>query len=370
MGKTVVVTDGKYRASIAAVRMLGRAGFRVVVTQCRDTSPAQPPVFASRYASECHWIPGAETDPEYPDRLFSLLEACEHPVVLCVGAASLNALSWQRERFRQVCDFLISPPAVLDSLNDKAAVHRRCLHLGIPVPRQYTLCPDRFPVVVKPRCGERFGWKAARRYRIAEDQAAWEKALADLAPWDPEPVVQEYVQGAGMGVSVLMGSGGILLGALCHRRVREYPISGGPSACCESVYDPERITQAARLLRSFHFQGLAMVEWKGDKVLEVNPRIWGSFPLTEKTGSPLAVNYARAAAGEAVDYAARDYKTGVRMRFLLNDSAALLSLLRHGRFRDFFSGLPDCFRAEEALSSRDDPAPMRRYLRNISFRMV
>lgn len=33
--KTAIVTDGKYRMSIAAVRALSRAGYRVVVTQTR-----------------------------------------------------------------------------------------------------------------------------------------------------------------------------------------------------------------------------------------------------------------------------------------------------------------------------------------------
>ena len=33
--KTALVTDGKYRSSIAAVRALHRAGYRVVVTQTR-----------------------------------------------------------------------------------------------------------------------------------------------------------------------------------------------------------------------------------------------------------------------------------------------------------------------------------------------
>ena len=62
---------------------------------------------------------------------------------------------------------------------------------------------------------------------------------------------------------------------------------------------------------------MAMVEFKGPYILEVNPRIWGSFPLTEKADSPMLLLYARAAAGEAVSFAPWDYRTGVRMRFLL-----------------------------------------------------
>ena len=82
----------------------------------------------------------------------------------------------------------------------------------------------------------------------------------------------------------------------------------------------------------------------------------------------MAVRYARAAAGERLDYAPGDYKTGVRMRFTLNDGAAMLDYLRHGRLGPVFSGAADLFRAKEALAARDDPAPFRKYLRNTLLR--
>ena len=40
--KTALVTDGKYRSSIAAVRALHRAGYHVVVTQTRDDVKSAP----------------------------------------------------------------------------------------------------------------------------------------------------------------------------------------------------------------------------------------------------------------------------------------------------------------------------------------
>ena len=45
--KTAIVTDGKYRSSIAAVRALHRAGYQVIVTQTRADVHAVPAV-ASR----------------------------------------------------------------------------------------------------------------------------------------------------------------------------------------------------------------------------------------------------------------------------------------------------------------------------------
>ena len=361
--KTIVITDGKYRSAISAARALARGGWRVVVTQTRDDSKTEPPVFSSRYVSETVWIEGGAGDADYPARLAAVLARYDRPALLCVGAVSLNAVSRSRERLSPLCDMLVAAPEVLDQLNDKAAVHARALALGLPVPREFSGAPERFPVVIKPRCGEKFGLKAADRYRIARTPEEFEAALAAIRQYDPDPIVQEYVSGEGRGASLLLDGEGRLVTALCHRRVREYPISGGPSACCESIYDPALIDRAYRLLRSFGFAGLAMVEFKGDCILEVNPRVWGSFPLTTVVGSPMAVRYAEAAAGEAAESALPDYRVGVRMRFLLNDTLAVLKLFLARRWREAFAGLADCFRAREALWDRRDPKPFWRYLK-------
>jgi len=298
----------------------------------------------------------------------TLLRQYDHPVLLCVGAVTLNAVSRQCARFADVCDFLIADPAVLDALNDKEAVHRRCQELGIPVPLQYETEPTDFPVIVKPHCGEKFGLKAAQRYAVANTRSEYDDAMTRMRRWDANPIVQEKVSGDGEGVSLLLDGEGRLITALCHRRIREYPLTGGPSTCCESFYDAEMIDQAYRLLASFGFVGMAMVEFKGKRVLEVNPRIWGSFPMTECAGSPFACCYARAAAGEAITYCAGDYQTGVRMRFLLNDTVATLNCLRRGHIKAFLQGMGDFVTAREALAAKDDPAPLRRYLKQYLLR--
>ena len=73
--KTAVVTDGKYRASLAAVRALGEAGFRVVVTQTRAEATVTPASFVSRFAAETRWIPGSCREADYGTRLRELLAA-------------------------------------------------------------------------------------------------------------------------------------------------------------------------------------------------------------------------------------------------------------------------------------------------------
>lgn len=378
--KTVVITDGKYRSALAAARDLGRAGYRVVVTQTRGDSPKEPPVFSSKYAKG-RWIEGAVADPEYPLRLLDLLkevrakgakgakrakEAAKEPkpVLLCVGAGSLNAVAANRALFEPAADFLIAESAALDALNDKQTVHARAMELDLPVPREFEGEPESWPVVIKPHCGEKQGLKAADRYAVAKNAAEFRAKYEKMKAWDPSPIVQERIEGAGSGVSLLLGRESELLGAICHRRIREYPMSGGPSTCCVSTFDPARIEQAHALLRSFGFVGFAMVEYKGDRVLEVNPRIWGSFPLAVFAGSSLCRSYALAAAGEAVTCEAADYAVGRKMRFCWNDLAASADLLRHGRLGAGFTGLLDFFRVPEALEDPEDRDAYRAYLKS------
>ena len=366
--KTAIVTDGKYRSSIAAVRALHRAGYQVIVTQTRADAHAVPAVAASRCCAAFRWIDGAAADDGYADRLAALLETYDRPVLFCVGAVTLNTVAAQQERFARVADFLIAPRPVLDALNDKETVHARAQSLGIPVPRQYDgVPPERYPVVIKPHCGEKFGLKAANRYAVADTPEAYAQILARMQRYDPAPIVQDRITGPGIGVSLLLGRDGRLICALCHRRIREYPVTGGPSTCCESFYDEKMIDAAYELLKSFHFTGLAMVEFKGDCILEVNPRVWGSFPMTEAAQSPIVAHYAQAAQGGQVTYTAKDYRTGVKMRFFLNDTVAALSYLKAGRVKEGLRGLGDFFTAKEALSAKGDGKVMRAYLKKSLF---
>ncbi len=362
--KTVVLTDGRYRSSIAAARALGRAGYRVVVTETRGDLRRDPPVFSSVFA-EGVWIEGSVKDKEYPARLAGLLRTFDRPVLFPIGAATLSAAAANREELSALADYIVSPPDVLEKLNDKSLVHARAEALGIPVPKEYKgTPPDVYPVIVKPRCGEKLGLKAADRYALARNEKEFGEIYAKISAYDPDPIVQEKVDGDGRGASLLLGRDGELISAICHRRIREYPATGGPSTCCVSEYDSELIDAAYRLLSDFGFCGLAMVEFKGGRLLEVNPRVWGTFPLTVFTGSGFCVNYVRAASGERVEYVPRDYEVGKKMRFVVNDLAASADLIRRGRIKAGFSGLADFFRVGEALKDKEDRKAYRLYVRS------
>ncbi len=361
--KTVIVTDCKYRMSIAAVRALGKAGFRVVGVQSCAESEGLVPAFSSRYVAHHHIVDGSVEDVEYKDRLLAVIRQYDRPILLCIGAVTLNMVSRNRSEFAHVCDFLIAEPEVLNALNDKERVHTRCTELGLCVPKQYSDSPDTYPVVIKPHCGEKFGLTAAERYAVAYDREQCIAILKKMRRYDPAPLIQQKVEGQGKGACLLIDENGRLVNAVCHKRIREYPIAGGPSTCCESFYDEKMIADAYALLSSFGFVGMAMVEFKGDAILEVNPRIWGSFPMTECCGSTFTRDYALCAGGETVAYRPAHYRTGQKMRFLLNDTLSIIKHFTKGHIKMVLGGIADTFRAREALYDKKDLAPFFKYLR-------
>ena len=361
--RTVIITDGKYRSAIAAAREFGRAGYDVIVTEARADVKADPPAFSSRYARGV-WIDGSAGDAGYAERLPTLIRSYERPVLFTTGAATQRTVSVSKDLFAGSADFLIAGPEVLDALNDKCRVREAAEKLGLPVPRQYDGEPDRYPVIVKPRCGEAYGLKAGDRYAVARDSGELAAALERFRRYDPSPMIQEKIEGCGGGVSVLMAEGSRLVRAICHMRVREYPASGGPSTCCVTEYDEEKIAAAEKLLSSFGFVGLAMVEFKGDRILEVNPRVWGTFPLTVFAGAGFCESYASEAEGRPVAYAPGNYETGLKMRFAVNDLAACADLLRRGKISAGVSGLMDSFRVPEGLKDPEDRKAYRKYIRS------
>src|SRR6185436_16993889 len=147
---------------------------------------------------------------------------------------------------------------------------------------------------------------------------------------DDSPVVQEQLPRAGeaIGVSLLLWPAAAgparppeLVAGFVHRRLHEYPVSGGSSTYREAIKDEGLVARCAAFLAQLGFTGVAMLEWKRDvrdgvlKLLECNPRFWGSLHQAVLAGVPFPALLARLARGEQVE-PVRDYATDRRSRAL------------------------------------------------------
>lgn len=375
---TAVITDVHYRMSLALIRDLARAGVRTVC--CEREGVSAPLGFVSKYAGETVLLPREG----WPDALYDLCARIygregERPALLPVGAATLAVLAAERERFSQVCGLCIPTPEQLDAFNSKAAVARLGERLGIPVPRRFDPGEGGFPVpcVVKPLCGEKFGLSAAQRYVIARTPAEGEAAFERFQALTGEPpMVQEYLPGVGLGCSVAAEEGEIRA-ALCHRRVREYPVSGGPSSCCVRVDRPDLEEYVARLVKETGYTGLAMFEFKegadgAPRLLEVNPRIWGTFPLTRVSGSgiPLlwhTLSWNRGNPDRAVPPPEVFPFRSCKMCFAASDLMSGIGYLKRGQPGRALGALADLLNpaVKDGLWEWGDPRPGLMYYRSL-----
>jgi predicted ATP-grasp superfamily ATP-dependent carboligase len=153
-------------------------------------------------------------------------------------------------------------------------------------------------------------------------------------------IVQENLPGRGVGISSIRWDNPQMIHHFGHKRVREYPISGGASTSRE-VWDcddhplEKAITD---LLHKLNWHGVVMFELKeiashaGDfeyKFLEANPRFWGSVPLAMANGVNFPVLLCRAAMGMEIQPVVNRKK--VRARILFSDTLSLVLNLLKGR---------------------------------------
>lgn len=163
-------------------------------------------------------------------------------------------------------------------------------------------------------------------------------------------IVQENMPGRGVGISSLRWDRPEMLYHFGHKRVREYPVSGGASTSREpwDCDDHPLANGIGDLLHRLDWHGVVMFELKeivsaegqeSYRFLEANPRFWGSVPLAMANGVNFPVLLCRAALGLEIQPVVN--RKDVRARILFSDTLSLVLNVFKGRrvkyhLRDYF----------------------------------
>jgi predicted ATP-grasp superfamily ATP-dependent carboligase len=350
--------------ALAIVRELGRAGYHVVSVGRgalgKKPLGCQPLGHSSRYTKERVTL----SDDNYAQELLSLAASRfsegQKPVLFPTGMFTLNAVSEKKSEFLSAYDALIPGRDALENAGDKLKASAAANEIGLDIPETYPEDAPCFPCVVKYINGEALNLTAGNRYAIVDDPEAYrntlekmktvvtEKNIGDLGreASDNMVFISQYIAGGAFGVSALLGENSEAYAVFCHRRIREYPASGGPACCAESIWDQNLAVSALALFKKMKLTGFAMAEFKGTPerpyFLEINPRVWGTYPLSALSGAGFAGMYVRAALGlaDVMNKIECKYKTGVRMQYLANDLARAFAVKGSALLyvmRDFFS---------------------------------
>lgn len=328
---------------LTIVRELGRHGVPVVAVGKSDHAIGRWSRFATQFRVRPKggiirdWLPG-------------LIRETGVSVLMAVSEGDLLQLAELPEEI-EGCRILTPRADPLAVVLDKGRTLEAAARVGIDGPAGW-----------QPAAGEDFAARAtALPYPVvlkwSDPPAMWAKLdaaglafekteyadgpealMAALARYDrlgEWPLVQGWCGGYGFG-QMLMMAGGVARLRFQHRRIREYPASGGVSTLCASISLSEHAAQMERseaLLRDIGWEGPAMVEYRHDPatgrywLMEVNGRFWGSLPLASQAGAEFAWEQYRAAVPE-VDSAPQPPYRPRKARYAIPDTRRLMEVLR------------------------------------------
>jgi len=326
MNSSVFITDGHWRKSLAAVRALGRKGIGVTVGESTRLNTAA----FSRYCNRKIVYPSPFfMQSRFVDFMRTELLRHSYQMLLPMEEETLEIMARYHSDISRLTYF---PSVTLERLlfaQSKDKILRLAEKQGIPIPKTwYIEALSRldevrdslpYPVIIKPR-------KSSGAVGIAcpETPGDLKRQYLSVHKRFPFPIIQELIprEGPGYGASFLMDEQGRVKASFVHKRLREYPVTGGASTLRESVRHDDIRDMAFSILKALDWFGVAMVEFKLDprdgtpKLMEVNPRFWGSLSLAIESGVNFPYLLYRMSRGENFKPVDR-YQIGKRCRWLL-----------------------------------------------------
>ena len=345
--ESILLLDADGRVGVACLQSLGSQGHRVHLGVRRLGSAIEQ----SRWAKRVHVQPASEPVEAGVAWLTELDGRFAFTLIVPTTEASLRWLRALPEDHPARRKAQLPSDAALDAALDKSTTTRIAHELGLPVPAARELAqqspasapprdmpepPRSWPVVLKPVrskvvIGDRL---VSLAVAIVHDD---ETRAVTLAAWLPHTPVQEqaWVAGRGVGVEVLYEHGRMAW-HFVHERLHEWPLTGGASTLRRAAgAEPELVDMTRRLLDRLQWHGAAMVEWRRDDrgvvhLMEINPRLWGSLPLTIAAGVDIPRGLLSLARGEPLP-ATPGWRVGMTARNMTDDFQWCLDNLRADR---------------------------------------
>ena len=191
---------------------------------------------------------------------------------------------------------LLPSKNIFNLVREKKDFSKFCILNNISVPKEYTFQEienlEQLPskIILKPSIGS-----GSIGIKFADTKDDFNNInIADKSNY----LIQERIEN---GKDILGGfflfDKGNFISYYGHKRIRTYPEEGGVTVYSK-VDDNEEIKELGiELLKKLNWSGIAMVEFLYDKndnsykIIELNPRAWGSIMLSEFSNSKMIKNY-------------------------------------------------------------------------------
>ena len=287
-----------------------------------------------------HRDPIADTEG-FADDIIRICDDLDLDAVIATGTDATNHLSMHKRRLAQSvrARILVEDYDKLALLTDKWFNYRIVTEAGIPTPKTALLRSDdgftdafalRFPIVVKPRISF-----AAKGVQFFESLDALRSAI-DREPEiyrercrgeDSPLIAQEREQGELHDVCICAKDGEIYSMLTQQRVVQLYDFGGG-GIINKTTRDEVAMDMARRYISHVRWNGMGQVEYlqtpEGFKLLEFNPKVWGTSQLTSIAGLPMIQQMVDLFALDREPEKRFEYTSGLLYRWLFPECLAYL----------------------------------------------
>lgn len=328
----ILLTDGNYQHTYAILLALKEKKLKVGIIFNYKPSLS----FFSRFADKRFFVrsdivkdPSDKNIQQYSKEIFNILRKNSIDVFLPIGNMSCRFASLYKHQLEKYCKVPIVDYNLMQIAQNKQSTFKYAKSIAVPVPLTFEIndahdIDDILSEITLPCVIKKTNYfEGGVIYCNTKDELRKKLVSLLLKKGDKDytnPIVQEYILGKGMGYYGIYENGQCL-GFFMHERIHEYPITGGASTFAKSVYDEELKNLGDKILTGLNWHGVAMVEFKKDsksnqlKLMEINPKFWGSLELSYKAGINFPYLSYLLAMGEPITKA--NYFTEVYFRWIL-----------------------------------------------------
>ena len=314
----IIITDVDSRKGFDVVNIVERYyGFSSILTSRKDIRIQLPMIFGKKV----HLLRSETYDQFENDFSILLHQFKENEFIYLPVSEKPTKYFYQylKKHKPKRIKYLLPEEKFFDLCADKGRFQQFCESLNLPVPKSFSsndleLLKKNFrPVLLKPRSGQ--GSVGIRYFETVQDLEYLNNLSLDGFIIQEKVICNKQVTGA-----FFLCFEGKVLASYQHQRLRTFPPEGGVSVYSKIVESEEISAIGQELLKRMNWTGLAMIEFMFDepsqqwKIIELNPRIWGSILLSAFSQSELLKKYIYLLIGENIKV--KKLKTNSYIRWL------------------------------------------------------
>jgi predicted ATP-grasp superfamily ATP-dependent carboligase len=301
----ILIFDGLARSGLAVAKALKQTGeFNIhIATKSISLGEIFKATLNFPLIDSVNILKKDFSDSSFADCLIEIIKKRKIDIIIPIGSSIvyISKIKNYLERFSKV---LVEDYDKLILFHDKSKTIHMAKELNIPHP--FTLFPNclidiksfafkiKYPVVLKARKGmgadgvwyARTASELIDMYtRVTRREKAGDGLVRDCS----QPIVQEYIPGELHDVAAFCVNGEMKLG-LTQQRLVTKPLSGGAGIVNVTTKNEQLLQHARKIIDKIKWDGVMLIDFKIDsrdgkpKLLEINPRFWGTTWLTIQAG--------------------------------------------------------------------------------------